>query len=73
MKIKTAKFSKEARVAGETPMRRTSAQPSGLYLLALRSHAAHVESLVPRPKLVIRIEPKGVAEGQAEPVRINHA
>ena len=73
VKIKTAKFIKEARLQESAPLRRAPARPTGLYLLALRSHAAHAEPLVPRRKLVISVEPKWSDEGQAEPVPINHA
>jgi len=42
----------------------------GLYLVALRSHVAHGEPLVPGRKLVLPVEPVAASETPAEPVKI---
>jgi len=49
---------------------RPAAKQCGLYLLALRSHVAHNEHLVPGRKLIIPIEPASATEHAPEPVKI---
>lgn len=45
-------------------------KPSGLYLLALRSHVAQSYSPIPRRKLTIHLDPKPDAEGRPVPIKI---
>ena len=45
-------------------------RPSGLYLLALRSHVAQSHSPIPRRKLTIHLDPKPDADGRPVPIKI---
>jgi hypothetical protein len=69
-KIKIAKYVSQTR-----PLNRPAAKPTGLYLLALRSHVAQTQPLVPRPALkkTIPVQPVENGDGAPEPVKIKHS
>jgi hypothetical protein len=74
-KIKIAKYVGQPRPLNRPASERSTNKPAGLYLLALRSHVAQTQPLVPRPKLqkTIPIEAPETGEGVPEPVKIKLA
>jgi hypothetical protein len=74
-KIKIAKYVSQTRPLNRPASHRPSAKPAGLYLLALRSHLAQTQPLVPRPALkqTIPIQPAENGDGTPEPVKIKHS
>jgi hypothetical protein len=74
-KIRISKYVTPARPLSRPASQRPAVKPAALYLLALRSHLAQTQPLVPRPKLkqTIPIEPAEHSEGVPEPVKITHS
>jgi hypothetical protein len=55
----------------DRPVNRGSqSKPTGLYLLALRSHHAAAQSPVPRRKLAVTVETSKSSDGLAKPIKI---
>jgi hypothetical protein len=71
-KIRIAKYVSQPQPLNRSASERSTAKPSGLYLLALRSHVANVQPIVPRPKLkqTIPVLPVENGDGVPEPVKI---
>jgi hypothetical protein len=74
-KIKIAKYVSQTRSLNRPASQRPATKPAALYLLALRSHLAQTQPLVPRPALkqTIPIQPAENGEGTPEPVKIKHS
>jgi hypothetical protein len=74
-KIKIAKFVSPTRPLNRPASQRPAVKPAALYLLALRSHLAQTQPLVPRPTLkqTIPIQPGQPGDGIPEPVKIKHS
>ena len=74
-KIKIAKYVSQTRPLNRPASARPAAKPAGLYLLALRSHLAQTQPLVPRPALkqTIPVQPVENGDGSPEPVKIKHS
>lgn len=74
-KIKIAKFVSQTRPLNRPASERPAAKAAGLYLLALRSHLAQTQPLVPRPTLkqTIPVQPVENGDGAPEPVKIKHS
>jgi hypothetical protein len=74
-KIKIAKFVGGTRPPARPAPPQSTAKLAGLYLVALRSHLASVQSPLPKRKfkLTIPIQPAENGEGAPEPVKITHS
>lgn len=72
-KIKIAKIASGTRPPNRPAPPQSASKMAGLYLLALRSHVAGAQAVVPRRKLKISIpiQPPDNGEGVPEPVKIN--
>lgn len=71
-KIKIAKFVSQPRPLNRPASERSATKPAALYLLALRSHVAQTQPIVPRPKLqkTIPVESVENGDGTPQPVKI---
>jgi hypothetical protein len=67
-KLKMAKFARGLPVPATTSVRRLLTKPTGLYLLALRSHVTQGQLL--KRKVVINIQSEGGEDGAAKPIKI---
>lgn len=71
-KLRTAKFVKAACLREPPPVPRPSHKLSGLYLLALRTHMAHAQTMKSWRRIDIFSDPHTGEDGIPEPVLITH-
>jgi hypothetical protein len=73
-KIKIARIATSVRPLSRPAPPSATAKLAGLYLLALRSHLAQAQTVVPRPKfkLTIPIASAQKGDGVPEAVKISH-
>jgi hypothetical protein len=69
-KTKIPRIVRELQVSSAAPIRRGVAKSSGLYLLALRSHATR--SQLPKRKLLVTIDSDGKTDVKPRPIKITH-